>query len=37
MFVLGAVLTVYGGAGAAVAAVREAPRFLRWYLRVTSL
>jgi hypothetical protein len=37
MLIIAGALTAYGAAAATVAAVREAPRFARWYRRVTSL
>jgi len=37
MFVVSAALTAYGAVAATVAAVREAPRFARWYHRVQHI
>ena len=37
MFVISAALAVYGAAAATAAAVREVPRFARWYQRVQHL
>jgi hypothetical protein len=37
MFVVSAALTAYGAAAGAVAAVREVPRFARWYRRVAHI
>ena len=37
LVITAAVLTVYGAAGAATAAVREVPRFARWYRRVSQI
>ena len=37
MFIVSAALTAYGAVAAGVAAVREAPRFARWYQRVTHI
>jgi len=37
MFVVSAALAVYGAVAAAAAAVREAPRYARWYHRVQHI
>lgn len=37
MFIVSAALTAYGAAAAATAAVREVPRFVRWYRRVAQM
>jgi hypothetical protein len=37
MIIVAAGLTVFGAVGAAAAALREAPRFLRWYCRATRI
>jgi hypothetical protein len=37
MFVISAALAVYGAAAATAAAVREVPRFARWYHRVQHI
>jgi len=37
MFVVSAVLTAYGAVAATAAAVREVPRFARWYHRVQHI
>lgn len=37
MIVISAALAVYGAAAATVAAVREVPRFARWYHRVQHI
>ena len=36
MFVIATALTVLGAAAATAAAVREAPRFARWYHRAVN-
>jgi hypothetical protein len=36
MFVIATALTALGAAVATVAAVREAPRFARWYRRASA-
>jgi hypothetical protein len=36
MFVVSVALTALGAAGATVAAVREVPRYARWYRRATQ-
>ncbi len=37
MFVISVALTAYGAVAATAAAVREAPRFARWYHRVQHI
>jgi hypothetical protein len=37
MFIVSAALTAYGAAAAATVAVREAPRFVRWYRRAVQM
>jgi hypothetical protein len=37
MYIVSAALTIYGAAAATTAAVREAPRFVRWYRRATQM
>jgi hypothetical protein len=37
MIVVSAALTVYGAVAGAAAAVREVPRFVRWYHRVSHI
>jgi hypothetical protein len=36
MFVIATALTLFGAAAAAATAVREAPRFARWYYRAIN-
>lgn len=37
MFVIATALAAYGAVAATAAAVREVPRFARWYQRVTHI
>ena len=37
MIVISAALAVYGALAATAAAVREAPRFVRWYYRASHI